>query len=52
MPEIIEVLVEAGKATAGPPIGPALGPMEINIMDVVNAIKAGDVMEEVTVIEK
>lgn len=38
MPEIIEVLVDGGKATAGPPIGPALGPMEINIMDVVNAI--------------
>ena len=38
MPEIIEVLVDGGKATAGPPIGPALGPMEVNIMDVVNAI--------------
>ena len=38
MPEIIEVLVDGGKATAGPPIGPALGPMEVNIMEVINAI--------------
>ncbi len=26
MAETIEVLVEGGKASAGPPIGPALGP--------------------------
>jgi large subunit ribosomal protein L11 len=38
MPEVIEVLVDGGKATAGPPIGPALGPMEVNIMDVIKAI--------------
>ena len=31
MPEIVEVLVDGGKATAGPPIGPALGPMEVNM---------------------
>ena len=34
----IKVLVDAGKANAGPPIGPALGPLGINAMDVVNAI--------------
>ncbi|RLF31252.1 MAG: 50S ribosomal protein L11, partial [Thermoplasmata archaeon] len=26
MAETIEALVEGGKATAGPPLGPALGP--------------------------
>ncbi len=31
-------MVEGGKATAGPPIGPALGPLGINIMQVVEAI--------------
>lgn len=34
----INVLVDGGKANAGPPIGPALGPLGINAMDVVNAI--------------
>lgn len=38
MAETIEVLVEGGKATAGPPIGPALGPLGVNIMQVVNTI--------------
>jgi large subunit ribosomal protein L11 len=38
MPETIEVLVEGGKASAGPPVGPALGPLGINIMQVVNEI--------------
>jgi large subunit ribosomal protein L11 len=36
--ETIEVLVEGGKATAGPPIGPALGPLGINILQVVEAV--------------
>jgi large subunit ribosomal protein L11 len=36
--ETIEALVEGGKATAGPPIGPALGPLKVNIGDVVKAI--------------
>ncbi len=38
MPETVEVLVEGGQATAGPPIGPALGPLGLNIMEVVKAI--------------
>src|SRR2546422_1375608 len=38
MPETVEVLVDGGKATAGPPLGPALGPMGVNIMEVVKAI--------------
>ncbi|MEM3032278.1 MAG: 50S ribosomal protein L11 [Nitrososphaerota archaeon] len=31
-------LVEGGKATAGPPIGPALGPLGLNVMMVVEKI--------------
>ncbi len=33
--EVVEVLIEGGKATAAPPLGPALGPMGINIGQVV-----------------
>ncbi|MBS3138055.1 50S ribosomal protein L11 [Candidatus Woesearchaeota archaeon] len=36
--EAIETLVEGGKATAGPPLGPALGPMGINIGQVIAEI--------------
>ena len=36
--ETIEVLVEGGKATAAPPLGPALGPMGVNIGEVVAKI--------------
>ena len=36
--EKVEVLVEGGKATAAPPLGPALGPMGVNIGQVVNDI--------------
>ena len=38
MAETIEALVEGGKASAGPPLGPALGPMGVNIMQVINTI--------------
>lgn len=38
MSETIEALVEGGKAAAGPPLGPALGPMGVNIMQIINAI--------------
>lgn len=31
-------LVEGGKATGGPPIGPSLGPLGVNVMQVVNLI--------------
>ena len=34
----IEVLIEGGKATAAPPLGPALGPMGVNIGNVVSEI--------------
>jgi large subunit ribosomal protein L11 len=38
MAEVVEVLVAGGKATAGPPIGPALGPLGINVKAVVDEI--------------
>jgi large subunit ribosomal protein L11 len=40
MPEtkVVELLVSGGQVTAGPPLGPALGPLGINIMLVVNKI--------------
>ena len=34
----VELLVAGGQATAGPPLGPALGPLGINIMAVVTKI--------------
>ena len=36
--EVVEVLITGGKATAGPPLGPAIGPLGINVMKVVNEI--------------
>ena len=38
MPETIEALVDGGNATPGPPLGPILGPLGINIMDVIKVI--------------
>lgn len=38
MAEVIDVLVDGGKATAGPPLGPALGPLGVNISDVIKKI--------------
>jgi len=40
MGEVVEVLVPGGKATAGPPLGPALGPLGINVKSVVDEINA------------
>ena len=34
----ISALVTGGQATAGPPLGPALGPMGINITEVIKEI--------------
>jgi large subunit ribosomal protein L11 len=36
--ETVEVMVDGGKATAAPPLGPALGPMGVNIGQVVAKI--------------
>ncbi len=38
MPEKIEALVDGGKASAGPPLGPALGPLGVNIGKIVAEI--------------
>jgi large subunit ribosomal protein L11 len=35
MPDKVEVMVDGGKATPGPPLGPALGPLGVNIVKVV-----------------
>ena len=37
-PVVIEAMVEGGKASGGPPIGPALGPTGVNIFQVVTKI--------------
>ena len=34
----ISSLVTGGAASAGPPLGPALGPLGVNIMEIINAI--------------
>ncbi len=35
---VVEALVDGGKASAGPPLGPSLGPMGVNINDVITKI--------------
>jgi large subunit ribosomal protein L11 len=40
MADVVEVLVPGGKATAGPPLGPSLGPLGINVKAVVDEINA------------
>lgn len=35
---MIEALVSGGQATAGPPLGPALGPLGVNVLAVANKI--------------
>jgi len=34
----VEALVSGGQATAGPPLGPALGPLGVNVLAIVNRI--------------
>ncbi len=36
--ETIEILIDGGKATPGPPLGPAIGPYGVNMMQVVEEI--------------
>ena len=38
MVDKLEVLVDGGKATPGPPLGPALGPLGVNVIQIVGAI--------------
>ncbi len=36
--KVVELLVAGGQANAGPPLGPALGPLGVNVMMIVNKI--------------
>ena len=36
--KVVNLLVGGGQATAGPPLGPALGPLGVNILAIVNKI--------------
>ena len=36
--KVVEALVNGGEATAGPPLGPALGPLGVNVLAIVNKI--------------
>ena len=38
MPREVEVLVPGGKATPGPPLGPVIGPLGLNVKQVVDRI--------------
>ena len=40
MGETVEALVDAGKASAGPPLGPSLGPSGVNVKQVIDEINA------------
>ena len=40
MGEKVEALVDAGKASAGPPLGPALGPSGVNVKQVIEEINS------------
>jgi large subunit ribosomal protein L11 len=36
--KVVEALIGGGQATAGPPLGPALGPLGVNVVAIVNKI--------------
>jgi len=40
MPEkkTVDAMIDGGKATAGPPLGPVLGPLGVNVLQIVNKI--------------
>ena len=38
MAQTVNVMVEGGKASSGPPLGPALGPLGLNLGDIIKQI--------------
>jgi len=36
--KVVKALISGGQATAGPPLGPALGPLGVNVLAIVNKI--------------
>ena len=38
MSNVVDAVVQAGKANAGPPLGPALGPSGVNVKEVIEEI--------------
>lgn len=36
--KVVDTLVSGGRATAGPPLGPTLGPLGVNVLAIVNRI--------------
>ena len=38
MSQVVEALVSGGQATGGPPLGPALGPLGVNVLAIVTKI--------------
>ncbi len=36
--KVVELLISGGQVTAGPPLGPALGPLGVNVLAIVNKI--------------
>lgn len=36
--KVVDALISGGQATAGPPLGPALGPLGVNVLAIVNKI--------------
>jgi len=36
--KVVEALINGGQATAGPPLGPALGPLGVNVLAIVNKV--------------
>jgi len=36
--KVVDLLVSGGQATAGPPLGPALGPLGVNVLEIVNKV--------------
>ena len=38
MGNVVDAVIQAGKANAGPPLGPALGPSGVNVKEVIEEI--------------